>query len=190
MKKILLHICCGPCALYVFEKLKKEYNVTGFFYNPNIHPKSEYDFRKDELKRLAEAYKWDIVYADYDMKDWFAFIEGYENEPEKGKRCSLCFNFRLQKTFRYAKKENFGLIASTLSISPHKNTDQINNEGFKLSEGFGIEFLGESFKKNNGYNIGREMGRKINVKRQNYCGCTYSKVERIKFDRSKMGSMN
>lgn len=186
MKKILLHICCAPCALYVFEKLRNEYDVTGFFYNPNIHPQKEYEFRKDELKRIAEIYNWNIVYADYDMKDWFSFIKGYEKEPEKGKRCSLCYNFRLQKTFNYASKKGFGIVTSTLSISPHKNTDQINTEGFKLSEKYGIEFLGESFKKKNGYNIGREMGKKVNVKRQDYCGCSYSKVERIKFDRSRL----
>ncbi len=185
MKKLLLHICCGPCGLYVYEKLRLEYDVTGYFYNPNIHPKKEYEFRKEELKKIAEIYNWNIVYAEYDMKDWFSFIKGYEKEPERGKRCSLCYKFRLEKTFQYAKQNNFDIITSTLSISPHKNTDQINIEGYALSENYGIEFLGESFKKKNGFNIGKEMGKKLNVKRQDYCGCSYSKADRIKFDRLK-----
>jgi predicted adenine nucleotide alpha hydrolase (AANH) superfamily ATPase len=185
MKRLLLHICCAPCALYVYEKLKKEYEVTGFFYNPNIHPRKEYEFRKNELKKVAKIFDWDIVYSDYDIKGWFSTIRGYEKEPERGKRCSICFNFRLRKTFEYAKKNKFDIITATLSISPHKITDQINKEGFSLADEFGIEFLGESFKKKNGYNIGRKMGREIGVKSQDYCGCTYSKVERILFKRSR-----
>jgi predicted adenine nucleotide alpha hydrolase (AANH) superfamily ATPase len=189
MKKILLHICCAPCALYVYEKLRKEYEVTGFFYNPNIHPKKEYDFRKDELIKVAKIYNWDIVYAEYDMGNWFKEIKGYEKEPEKGKRCSICFNIRLKKTFEYAKEENFDIVTSTLSISPHKNTEQINIEGYKLSKDYNINFLDESFKKKNGYHIGRKMGKEIGVKAQDYCGCTYSKVERILFKRERNNSI-
>lgn len=185
MKKLLLHICCAPCNLYVYEKLRNDYEVTGFFYNPNIHPKREYLLRKDELEKVKLMHDWDIITSDYDMRKWFKLIEGYEWEPERGQRCSICFNMRFKKAFEYAKKNKFDIVASTLSISPHKDTNQINCEGRKLSKEFDIEFLDESFKKKNGFNIGREMGKKNGIRRQDYCGCTYSKVERIKFKRDR-----
>jgi len=177
-KKLLLHICCGSCAVYVFEKLKKEYQVTGFFYNPNIQPLKEYESRKKELERAANIKNWDVVYNEYDMKDWFQQVKGYEKEPEKGKRCSICFHMRLKKTFENAKRNGFDIVASTLSISPYKVTKQINTEGEKLAETFGIEFLPENFKKQNGYIIGRKMAQELGVRHQNYCGCVFSKVEK------------
>jgi len=179
MKKILLHICCAPCAIYVFEKLRKEYDVTGFFYNPNIHPFKEYEFRRIELEKISNKLGWKVVYSDYEIKKWFDLTRGYEKEPERGKRCPICFNMRLRKTFEYAKLNGFDMVASTLSISPYKVTDQINQEGLKLSKEFDIEFLAENFKKKNGYNIGRKMAAEHGIKHQNYCGCVFSKVERL-----------
>lgn len=177
-KKLLLHICCGPCSVYVFEKLEKEYNVTGFFYNPNIHPAGEYEFRKKELERVAKLKKWKIVYTDHDMENWFQHVKGYEKEPEKGKRCSICFYMRLEKAFEYAAANHFDVVTSTLSISPYKVTKQINAEGEKLARTHGIEFLPENFKKQNGFNIGKKMAMELDIKHQDYCGCTYSKVEK------------
>lgn len=177
-KKLLLHICCGPCAVYVIEKLNKDYDVTGFFYNPNIQPQKEYGFRKKELERVAEMKNWHVAYAEYDMKRWFQLVKGYEKEPEKGKRCSICFRMRLEKTFEYAKEHGFDVVASTLSISPYKVTGQINAEGEALAQTFGIAFLPENFKKQNGYNEGRKMARELGIKHQDYCGCVFSKVEK------------
>ncbi len=179
MKKLLLHICCAPCAIYVFEKLRKDYNVTGFFYNPNIHPFKEYEFRRVELEKISEKLEWKVIYAEYEINKWFELIKGCEKEPERGRRCPICFNMRLRKTFEYAKENNFDIVASTLSISPYKVTQQINTEGLKISEELGIEFLPENFKKKNGYNMGKKMASEYRMKHQNYCGCVFSKVDRL-----------
>ncbi|MCP5102002.1 MAG: epoxyqueuosine reductase QueH [bacterium] len=177
-KKLLLHICCGPCAVYVVETLQKDYDVTGFFYNPNIQPTREYQFRKNELERVAQMKNWSAVYREHDMLNWFQKVKGYEKEPEKGERCSICFNMRLEKAFQYAAANGFDIVASTLSISPYKVTGQINAEGETLAETYGIEFLPENFKKQNGYNIGKKMAMELGIKQQNYCGCVFSKVEK------------
>lgn len=180
MKNLLLHICCAPCAVYVFEKLKEEYDVTGFFYNPNIHPEKEYLFRLEEVKKISEQLEWKMVYGEYNIKKWFELTKGHGNDPERGERCSLCFNMRLKKTFEFAKENNFDYVASTLSISPYKVTDQINREGFLLSEIYGVDFLPENFKKKDGYNKSRKIGHDLGIKHQNYCGCVYSRRDRMR----------
>jgi len=177
-KRLLLHVCCAPCAVYVVEKLSKEYSVTLFFYNPNIHPEQEYRFREKEIKRIAAIKNWDVIIADYPVEEWFNRVKGFEEEPERGKRCSLCFNIRLRKTFEVAKKLDFPMVTSTLSISPYKSTPQINEEGETLSKEFGIEFLPENFKKQDGFNKGKKMAMDLEIKHQNYCGCLYSLADR------------
>ncbi len=185
MKKLLLHICCAPCAVYVFAKLSHEYTVTGFFYNPNIHLRDEYQFRKTEMEKIAQRHEWTILYGNYNMQEWFQCIKGYEKEPERGLRCPLCFRMRLRKTFEQARKRGFEVVASTLSISPYKVTQQINQEGMQLSQEFGIGFLPENFKKQDGFNISRQMAGDQGIQHQDYCGCVYSKVEKILKTRSK-----
>ena len=180
-KNLLLHVCCAPCAVYVVKKMQVYYNVTLFFYNPNIQPKPEFRFRQSELKKISRLKNWDTIYPGYETEEWFSLVKsfpGYAKEPERGKRCSLCFNLRLKKTFEYAKKNGYDIAASTLSISPYKVTSRINEEGKKLSSKYGIEFLAENFKKKDGYNIGRKMAIALGIKHQNYCGCVYSKVEK------------
>ena len=184
-KKMLLHMCCAPCAVYVVEQLREEYDVTGFFYNPNIQPKKEYDFRVVEVKKISERLGWDVIVGDYDMTEWFAAVKGLEHEPERGKRCSVCFRMRLRKTFELARDRGFDIVTSTLSISPYKATKQINAEGEALSKEFGIEFLPENFKKQNGFNIGKKMAMDLGIQHQNYCGCVFSKVEKILRERRK-----
>jgi predicted adenine nucleotide alpha hydrolase (AANH) superfamily ATPase len=183
-KKLLLHICCAPCGVYVFEELRRQYEVTGFFSNPNIHPRKEYEFRKEELEKIAGNHGWEIIYGDYTPREWFTTIKGTEKEPERGKRCSLCFYLRLKKTFELAKERGFDIVASTLSISPHKVTSQINEQGIKLSREYRIEFLPKNFKKKNGYQIAREMANEQGIKHQDYCGCVFSRVEKILKTRS------
>jgi len=180
LKKLLLHICCAPCAVYVFEKLKEEYDVTGYFYNPNIHPEKEYMFRLEETKIVSKKLGWKMVYGDYDLKRWFELTKGHGDDPERGERCSICFNMRFEKAFEYAKSNNFDYVTSTLSISPYKVTDQINREGFLFEKMYGVKFLPENFKKKNGYNIGRKMGAELGIKHQNYCGCVYSRRDRMR----------
>jgi predicted adenine nucleotide alpha hydrolase (AANH) superfamily ATPase len=184
-KKLLLHICCGSCAVYVFEVLQEDYNVTGFFYNPNIQPYREYEARKKELERVAKLKNWNVVYEGHDMENWFQRVKGYEKEPERGRRCSICFRMRLEKAFAYAKANGFDIVASTLSISPYKATKQINAQGEKCAEAFGIEFLPENFKKQNGFNTGKKMAQALGIKHQNYCGCVFSKVEKKLRERTK-----
>ena len=128
-QKLLLHVCCGPCSLYVLQKLQADFAVSGFFYNPNIQPFREYEFRRLELAKIAEKFAWPMVYAAYDMREWFAAIRGLEREPERGRRCPVCFRFRLEKAFLYAREHGFDVVASTLSISPYKVTAQINEQG-------------------------------------------------------------
>ncbi len=180
-KKLLLHVCCAPCAVYVIEKLVTEYGfeLSLFFYNPNIQPFREHQFRKKELERIAQLKNWQVVCPDYHLEEWFKQVKGFEKEPERGKRCSLCFHLRLKKAFEYARENGYDMVASTLSISPYKVTQQINEEGERLSKEFGMEFLPENFKKQNGYNRGRKMALELGIKHQDYCGCVFSKVEKI-----------
>jgi predicted adenine nucleotide alpha hydrolase (AANH) superfamily ATPase len=187
-KRLLLHVCCASCAVYVYQKLAKDYDVTCFFYNPNIHPLSEYESRKKELERVVALKQWDVVYAEYDTNQWFQLVKGHEQDPERGERCSICFHMRLEKAFAYAKANGFDIVTSTLSISPYKVTRQINTEGEKLSRTFGIEFLPENFKKQDGYNIGKKMAMEMGIKHQNYCGCLYSQEERNRIISSRAGS--
>lgn len=177
--KLLLHICCGPCSLYVWQKLQPDFELSGFFYNPNIQPFAEYEFRRLELVKIAEKFAWPMVYAAYDLRDWFAAIHGLEREKERGARCSVCFRFRLEKTFVYAREHGFNFVATTLSISPSKVTAQINEMGITLAEKYGVAFLAENFKKKNGFLISRRRGDELGVKHQDYCGCVYSKAERL-----------
>ncbi|UCH92410.1 MAG: epoxyqueuosine reductase QueH [Candidatus Aminicenantes bacterium] len=177
-KRLLLHVCCAPCAVYVYQKLSEDYDVTCFFYNPNIQPAREYQSRKKELERIASMNQWDVLYGDYDLNRWFQQVKGHEKDPERGERCSICFHMRLEKAFEYARTKGFDTVASTLSISPYKVTRQINAQGEKLSRTFDIEFLPENFKKQNGYHIGKKMAVEMGIKHQVYCGCLYSKAEK------------
>lgn len=171
-----MHICCAPCAVYVFQKLQENYEVAGFFYNPNIQPRQEYEFRRRELERISRELNWTVFYGDYDMETWFQVVKGLEKEPERGRRCSLCFHMRLRRTFELAGQKGFTAVASTLSISPYKATRQINAEGLKLAEAFDIKFIPENFKRQNGYQTGRKMALEMDIRHQDYCGCVYSKA--------------
>lgn len=177
-KKLVLHICCAPCSIYIFEKLKTDYHISGFFYNPNIHPMKEYNFRQQELYKIANLLSWPVNFGKYDFERWFTATKEYKNEPERGKRCSICFRLRLRETFEFARRHKCDIVASTLSISPYKISKQINDTGNQLSKEFGIEFLAENFKSNNGFNITKNLANKLAIKHQNYCGCVYSLVEK------------
>lgn len=177
-KRLLLHICCAPCVVGIWKRLETDYDVTGFFYNPNIHPPTEYEFRKKEITRIAADFNWDLVIPPYEMRGWFDSIRGHEKEPERGERCSLCFEFRFRRVFEYAGENHFDCVGSTLSISPYKSTPQINEAGKRLEDEYGIEFLPENFKKQDGFNRGKQMAMDLGIQHQNYCGCVYSLVDR------------
>ena len=173
MKKLLLHSCCGPCSTVVIERLKENFDLTVFYYNPNIEPKEEYEKRKAEQKKVCDFFNVPFLDFDYDNDGWRKFVTGLENEKEGGARCEKCFVYRLSRTAEYAKLHNFDIFATTLSVSPHKNTNIINAVGENISKQLDIEFLPESFKKKDGYLRSINLAKELDLYRQDYCGCMY-----------------
>jgi len=173
-RDLLLHVCCAPCATAVFEALVKEFTVTAFFYNPNIHPDTEYQKRLEHLQRLCRMQDIALVIADYDDVFWLGQTTGFEHEPEGGSRCSVCFKIRLVRTVEAAQAMGIETVATTLSVSPHKNACLINDIGWNAAQGTGITFLDRDFKKQDGYRKSCELSRQYGLYRQNYCGCLYS----------------
>ena len=179
-QKLLLHSCCAPCSIYVLKELAKNYQLSIFFYDPNIHPRLEYIKRRDEMKTYAKKIGLSFEEGEYDSKKWFVKTAGLENEPEKGKRCEVCFDIRLGETAKKASKEKYDLWTTVMSISPHKDVGQINCVANKLADKYKVKFLEANWKKNNGFKIGSQMGKEEGFYRQDYCGCVYSKLAREK----------
>lgn len=177
--KLLLHSCCAPCSSYVIEYLSKYFDITIFYYNPNISPISEYLKRKEEqirlIKEIKSTNKLNIIDCDYDNDIYEEMIKGLENEPERGNRCTVCFNLRLRKTAVTAKEMEYDYFGTTLTVSPYKNSNLINEIGLDLQEELGVDYLVSDFKKKNGYKRSIELSKIYNLYRQNYCGCKYSK---------------
>ncbi len=172
---VLVHVCCAPCMSYSFEKLiMNQYKPAGYFYNPNIHPRREYDKRLNELLNFAGIKDYNIIIEDEHPQVWFDKVKGHENDKEGGTRCEICFKMRLEKTALYAKQNNFAAFTTVLTISPHKNSSVINGIGKNISEKYGIEFIEENFKKQDGFKKSLELSKKYGFYRQNYCGCVYS----------------
>jgi len=174
-KKLLLHICCAPCSTSVIPRLSSEYEVCGFFYNPNIDIEEEYILRKSEIEKLAKIYNTPMIYGEYDVEKWRELIKGLEKEPEGGKRCEVCFRKRLKETAEVAKEKGFDLFCTTLTVSPLKNAKLINQTGKEIEKETGCKYLESNFKKKDGFKKSVELSRKYNLYRQNYCGCSYSK---------------
>lgn len=176
---LLLHSCCAPCSSYVIEYLTNYFDITVFYYNPNISPREEYLKRKNEQIRLIKSIdkinKVDIMDCDYDNELYEEKIRGLENEPERGNRCTVCFNLRLDKTASKAKEFKYDFFATTLTVSPYKNSNLINEIGLSLSDKYDIKYLVSDFKKKDGYKRSIELSNKYNLYRQNFCGCKYSK---------------
>ena len=174
--KLLLHCCCGPCSSASLEKLEKNFEITIVFYNPNIFPYEEYEKRLNEQKKLLKIAfpNINILDVDYNENEFLTKITGLENEKEGGARCSVCFALRLEKTAILAKEKKFDYFGTTLTISPHKNEQIINQIGEKLSQKFGIAFLYCDLKKHDGYKRSIELSKKYNIYRQDYCGCRFS----------------
>ena len=181
--RLLLHSCCAPCSSYVIEYLSDYFDISILYYNPNISPIEEYLKRKEEQIRLIKSFnaknKLDIIDCDYDNDIYEEKIRGLENEPERGNRCTVCFNLRLDKTANMAKKLNYDFFATTLTVSPYKNSNLINEIGLSLQERYNIKYLVSDFKKKNGYKRSIELSKKYNLYRQNFCGCKYSKKAKV-----------
>lgn len=175
MKKILLHSCCGPCSTQVIDVLKDNYDITIYYYNPNIDTDEEYSHRLSEQKRYCKEVGVKVLEDGYKPEEFYSKIKGLEGEKEGGARCSVCFRLRLEKTAQKAKELGFDLFGTTLTVSPHKNSMVINAIGKATEEAVGVEFLEGNYKKQDGYKKSIEFSKKYNLYRQNYCGCEFSK---------------
>ena len=174
--KVLMHSCCAPCSGPLMEKMVKSgIDLTIFFYNPNIHPKKEYEIRKNENIRFAKKLGINFVDADYDVQNWFARAKGMEHEPERGIRCSMCFDMRFIRTALYAYENNFKVITSSLGISRWKDMDQINKSGVKAASYYPeITYWTYNWRKDGGSARMYEIAKDEEFYKQEYCGCIYS----------------
>ncbi|NLP53695.1 epoxyqueuosine reductase QueH [Acinetobacter baumannii] len=174
--KLLLHSCCAPCSGEVMESLSESnINFSIFFYNPNIHPVKEYLIRKEENIRFAEKHNIPFIDADYDTDNWFARAKGMENEPERGIRCTMCFDMRFERTALYAYENGFSLISSSLGISRWKNMAQINDCGIRAASHYpDIQYWDYNWRKNGGSSRMIEISKREEFYQQEYCGCVYS----------------
>jgi len=172
--KLLLHICCGPCATAVIERVVSRFEVVCLWYNPNIEPPAEYERRLAGMRTVAEATGVPLIEGQRDTEGWREAIAGWEDEPEGGRRCQICFEYRLRRAAEYAQARDMDYLATTLTISPHKDAQLINSLGEELSEAAGVKFLGEVWRKKGGFQRSVQLSRQLNLYRQDYCGCSYS----------------
>lgn len=170
--KIVLHICCGVCAAGVVDRLTREgHEVLGFFDNPNIHPREEYERRLAVARRVAKEFGFPLEVVPYTPDDWFAATRSLENEPEGGQRCEVCFRLRLSRTYEFLKTSGADAFTTTLTISPRKSAALVN----KIGQAISVEkFLARDFKKQAGFQRAIELAKKWELYRQDYCGCIYS----------------
>ena len=177
--KLFLHSCCAPCSSYTLEYLNNYFDITVYYFNPNISPKAEFDKRYAEQKRLIEAlpskHPIKLVCGEYDYNNFLEIAKGYEDVPEGGERCFRCYRMRLESTAKLAKEQEFDYFCTTLSISPLKNSQKINEIGYEVAEKYGIKWLPSDFKKKEGYKRSIELSREYQLYRQNVCGCIFSK---------------
>ena len=186
-KTLLLHSCCAPCSSAVLEKLQEIFEITVFFYNPNISESEEYGKRVEEQKRLIEAfnrknpsYPIKVIEGDYEPKDFYEVAKGLEQCPEGGERCFCCFALRLEETAKLAKEVNFDFFTTTLTISPLKNAAKLNEIGEEMAEKYSVTWLPSDFKKKEGYKRSIELSKEYGLYRQDFCGCAFSKAESLR----------
>jgi len=174
-RKMLVHLCCAPDALYVLSLLKEEYEVCGYFYNSNIHPRQEYDLRLDETRKVARVLDIRLHEGLYDDERWLRITQKFKEEPEKGRRCDVCYAMRLEKTAQKASELGFDIFTTVMSLSPWKKAESLNRMGRMFASRYGIRFLEADFKKKDGFRKSIELSKDHGLYRQNYCGCVYSK---------------
>ncbi|NMF05536.1 epoxyqueuosine reductase QueH [Clostridium beijerinckii] len=186
---LLLHSCCAPCSSYVLEYLSQYFKITIFFYNPNIYPMEEYTRRVAEQKGLISEMKVKneirFIEGKYDTESFYKVNKGLEEEKEGGVRCFNCYELRLNEAAIMAKEKGYDYFTTTLSISPHKNSAKLNEIGRKLSEKYDVKYLYSDFKKKEGYKRSIELSKQYKLYRQDYCGCVFSKNERMSYDNEK-----
>ena len=170
--QLLLHICCGVCAAGVVERLAAEgHDVTGYFFNPNIHPREEYERRLETVKKVADELNFTLEVGPYTPEEWLKETETLKNEPEGGRRCEVCFRHRLKQTWLHLLESDLDAFTTTLTVSPHKQAAVINRAGKEIG---GDRFLEKDFKKRAGFQRSVELAKKLALYRQDYCGCIYS----------------
>jgi hypothetical protein len=181
-KRLLIHSCCAPCSSYVLEYLSQFFDITVLYYNPNIYPEEEYNRRVEEQQRLIDAmphlHPIRFLKGEYQPKDYYDYVKGFEDDPEGGERCFRCYRMRLMEAAELAKQGGYDYFTTTLSISPYKNADKLNEIGDELAGEYGVSFLPSDFKKKNGYKRSIELSREYDLYRQDYCGCVFSKKAR------------
>ncbi len=180
--RLLLHSCCAPCSSYCLMTLSEYFEVTVLYYNPNIYPEEEYHMRAREQERFIREFpaKHPVSFleGEYDTARFYAMAKGLEAEPERGRRCTRCYELRLREAAEYAVRGNFDFFTTTLSISPMKDADRLNAIGGRLAEEYGVAYLFSDFKKKDGYKKSTEISREYGMYRQDYCGCVFSLRER------------
>ena len=180
--RLLLHSCCAPCSSYVLEYLSRYFDITVFYYNPNIYPPREYEKRVEEqrelIQKLPAVHSLRFLEGTYDPKDFYEAVKGLEQIPEGGERCFACYRLRMEEAARMAREGGFDYFTTTLSISPLKNAEKINEIGEALGQQYQVRHLPSDFKKKNGYKRSVELSRIYGLYRQDYCGCVFSKRER------------
>ena len=186
-KSLLLHSCCAPCSSAVLEKLQEIFEITVYYYNPNISEDLEYRKRVEEQKRLIDAFNQKnpdfpikVIDGEYEPQEFYKIAKGLENCPEGGERCFKCYALRLEKTAQVAKEGNYDYFTTTLTISPLKNAGKLNEIGEEMALKYGTTFLPSDFKKKEGYKRSIELSKEYDLYRQNFCGCAFSKAESIK----------
>ena len=177
--RLLLHSCCAPCSSACLERLKDEFSITVLYYNPNIDEEAEYEKRKAEQMRFLRETGWaDILDCDHDKQAFKQIVVGLENEPERGKRCYACYALRLEKTAQIAREKGFAFFGTTLTLSPYKNAEWLNEIGEKVGGRYGVKYLFSDFKKRGGYHRSIELSTQYGLYRQDFCGCKYSRRDK------------
>ncbi len=182
-ESLLLHACCAPCSSTVLERLGSFFSIKILYYNPNITNEDEYLKRLDEIKKFTCSFKTkypvEVIPGRYDSLEFFNISKGLENEPERGKRCYKCYLLRMEEAARVADELNIKYFTTTLSLSPYKNADWINEIGADLEKKYNCNYLYSDFKKKNGYKRSIELSYEFQLYRQDYCGCVYSIRDKI-----------
>jgi len=174
-KKILLHACCGICSGYPVSYLKDAgYSVVVYFYNPNIYPEAEYQKRLEAEKALCAHFDCELIEGKYEPEIYYEFIKGLEQEPEKGARCSKCFELRFRSAAKLAKKLGIETFTTSMVISPHKNYEKLTSIGEKIAQEYNLKYLSTNFRKNDGFLKTNKIAKELNLYRQNYCGCKFA----------------
>ena len=169
--KLLLHVCCAPCSAGVIPVLKEHFDISLFYYNPNTYPKDEYLLRAEEFSKLTDL---PLIVCDYNHNEFLNTIKGYENDIEHGTRCQKCIELRLMNSFQYAKMYDFDYVTTSLSVSPYKDSEFINNCGERLEQFYAVKFLYSDFKKDNGFLNSINTSKQLGLYRQEFCGCEFS----------------